>query len=207
MVARKISSHLKKKYDPLIDDRDGKDCFYCEKSFPTARLGFLKFKIDKNMKKVYDHLNNDRKDNRLENLVHAHSICNEQKKLNQAWINKAKSKLRDNERSADIPVAHAGTDKETATETDSNAIFCEIVLKSLQYHLQPNGQLPARTEQVMHKEFLDLVAGKAYKITGHASQNTMRRIVDMFCTTEYQYIKVKNEERRFIIRLRTEEEY
>lgn len=207
MVAKKLSSHLKRLYDPQIDDRDGKDCFYCEKSFPSKVVNFITMSIDKNMEKEFDHLNNDDTDNRLENLVHAHRICNKHKMQNTSWIQKAKAKLRDNERSARIPVSHANTDKETATETDSNAIFCEIVLKELAYYLQPNGQVSARTEELMHKEFLDLVAGKAYKITGHASQNTMRRIVDMFCTKEYPYVKEKNDEKRFIIRLRREEEF
>jgi len=188
LVAKKISQHIKRKFDPLIDDRDGKDCFYCEKPFPTKKLGILSFPIDKNLAKEYDHLNNDKTDNRLENLVHAHRICNQQKKHSNKLIMKAKAKLRDNERSAEIPVSHANTDKETATETDSNAIFCEIALKSLADHLQPKGQLPAKTDELMYKEFLDLIAGKAYKITGHASQNTFRRIVDMFCTVDYPYV-------------------
>lgn len=207
MVAKRLSTFLKSKYIPIIEDRDGTDCFYCEKSFPTKKLGFLSFPVDKNMKRVFDHLDNDRKHNDVTNLVFAHSSCNQNKKNNQAWINKAKAKLRDNEKSADIPISHAGTDKETTTETDSNAVFCEIALVAMQEFLQPNGQTPAKTEQIMFKEFLDLLSGRAYKIVGHASQITFRRIVDMFCTAEYQYIKVKNEQKRFIIRLRKEEEY
>jgi len=207
MVAKRLSTFLKTKYIPIIEDRDGKDCFYCEKPFPTKKLGFLSFPVDKKMKRVFDHLDNDRTHNDVTNLVLAHSICNQQKKNNQALINKAKAKLRDNERSADIPVSHAGTDKETTTETDSNAVFCEIALVGLQEFLQPNGQIPAKTEQLMFKEFLDLLSGRAYKIVGHASQITFRRIIDMFCTTGYQYIKEKNEQKRFIIRLRKEDEY
>ncbi len=206
-MSNKISQHIKRKFDPLIDDRDGKDCFYCEKPFPTKKLGILSFPIDKNLSKEYDHLNNDKTDNRLENLVHAHRLCNNQKRHSNKMIMKAKAKLRDNERSAEIPVSHANTDKETATETDSNAIFCEIALKALADNLQSNDKISAKTDELMFKEFLDLISGKAYKITGHASQNTMRRIVDMFCTSEYPYVKDKNQAKRFIIRLRKEDEY
>jgi len=35
----------------------------------------------------------------------------------------------------------------------------------------------------------------------------MRRIVDVFLTPEFQYIKEKDEVRRWVIRLRKEEEY
>jgi len=206
-VAKRLSTFLKRKYEPIISDRDGKDCFYCEKPFPTKQIKNILFPIDKKMKRVFDHLNNDRTYNDVVNLVFAHSICNQQKKNNQSWISKAKAKLRDNERSADIPISHAGTDKETTTETDSNAVFCEIALKTLSEYLQPNGHIPAKTEEVMFKEFLDLVCAKAYKMVGHASQITMRRIVDMFCTKEFSYIKEKNQQKKYIIRLRKEDEY
>lgn len=207
LVAKRLSTFLKRKYEPTIFDRDGKDCFYCEKPFPTKKLGIISFSTDKRMKRVFDHLNNDRSYNDVVNLVFAHSICNQQKKNNPAWISKAKTKLRDNEMSAEVPISHAGTDKETTTETDSNAVFCEIALKTLSYYLQPNGDIPAKTEQVIFKEFLDLVCAKCYKLVGHASQITMRRIVDMFCTKEFPYLKEKNEQKKYIIRLRKEEEY
>jgi hypothetical protein len=207
LVAKKLSVHLKRKYSPMIDDRDGTNCFYCDKAFPTKKIKNILFPIDKNLSKEFDHLNNDRTDNRFENLVHAHRICNRQKSKNNDWIYKAKAKLRDNEKSADFPIAHAGTDKVTSSETDSNSVYCEVILKTLGQHLHPIGNLPARNQFVFRKEFLDLVAGKAYKLTGHASQITMGRILDMFCTSEYSYIKQKDESRKWIVRLRKEEEY
>lgn len=194
---------MKIKREPIILSRDGENCFYCEKPFPTKFLGVIKFPFDRNMERVYDHLSNDPTDNRVENLVFAHSICNQQKKNNQAWINKAKTKLRDNEKSSDIPIAHAGTDKETSTETDSNNVFCEIALTSLAEYLQPNNDNPPKKQFINRKEFLDETAGKAYKVVGHASQITLARIVDMFCTKQFRYIKERDAQRKWIIRLRT----
>jgi len=207
LVAKKLSVHLKKSYEPLIQDRDGKNCFYCDKAFPTKRLGIISFPIDKNLIKEFDHLNNDRTDNRVENLVLAHRICNRQKSKNNEWVFKAKSKLRDNELSADVPIAHAGGDKETSSEIDTNNVFADVILKTLAYYLLPMESNQPRNKFVFRKEFLDLVAGKAYKIVGHASQVTMGRILDMFCTGEYPYIKEKDETRKWIIRVRKPEEY
>lgn len=191
----------------MIDDRDGKNCFYCEQPFQHKLMDIITLSIDDNPKE-FEHLNNDEEDNRLENLVHAHKLCNQRKKQGFIeWENKARKKLRDNERSANIPTSHAGTDKETATETDTNAIFAEIVLKELADYLMPKSNGESLRKEIPLKEFLDLVAGKGYKICGHASQNTMRRIIDMFCTTEFPYIKEKNKDtKRTIIRLRTEDD-
>ena len=206
MVAKALSTFLKTKYKPMIQQRDGMNCFYCDKPFQSKLMSMITLSVNADTE-VFDHLNNDATDNRPENLVLAHSVCNEHKKNNNEWIVKAKQKLRDNERSANIPIAHAGTDKETATETDTNAIFAEIVLKELADKLLPKNNGVSLKEELPLKEFLDLVSAKGYKICGHASQNTMRRIVDMFCTTEFPYIKEKNESKRSVIRLRSEKEY
>ena len=206
MVAKKLSTYLKKLYNPIIEQRDGPNCFYCGNPFQHRLLDIITLSEDTN-KRVFDHLNDDEEDNRVENLVHAHDLCNQRKIHHQDWIRKAKQKLRDNERSSIIPVSHANTDKETATETDTNAIFCEIVLKDLANYLLPKANGEALRNEIPLKEFLDLVSGKGHKICGHASQNTMRRIVDMFCTTEFPYIKEKNRDtKKTIIRLRTEDD-
>lgn len=206
MVAKKLSSHMKKSMSPQIDARDGIDCFYCEKGFQHKLMNLIQMSKNDNPKE-FDHLNNDETDNRFENLVHGHRLCNQRKKLGfREWEIKAKRKLKDNERSANIPTSHANTDKETATETDTNSIFSEIMLKELAYYLQPQKNGEARKTEIPKKEFLDYVAGKGYKQVGHASQNSMGRILDMFCTSEFPYIKEKNENKQYVIRLRTDED-
>lgn len=198
MVAKKLSTFLKTKYLPIILERDGNNCFYCGGSFPNK----FQETFQPGKTREFDHLNNNEEDNRLENLCLAHRVCNQHKINNQSWINKARKKLRENERLAQIPEAHADTDKETPTETDTNAIFAEIVRKELSDRLLPHGDNPPVETEILYKEFLDLCAAKGYKKTGHASQNTFRRIVDMFVTSEFPYMKVKNSDKKFIIILR-----
>lgn len=202
----RLTQYWKNKWKPIIEQRDSKNCFYCDKPFQHKLMDIITLSEQRN-EQVFDHLNNDEDDTRVENVVLAHSLCNQRKKNNNEWIIKAKQKLRDNERSSNIPVSHAGTDKETATETDTNAIFADIVLKELADRLMPKSNGEPRQDEIELKEFLDLVSGKGYKMCGHASQNTMRRIVDMFCTTEFPYVKEKNASKRSVIRLRSKDEY
>ena len=184
------------------------DFNFCTERAKKQQVGAIQVPTDTNLIKEYDHLNNDQTDNRLENLVHAHRICNRQKMLNNIWIIKAKTKLRDNERSAIVlPIAHTDTDRDITVETETNNIFAVITSQTLSYYLQRDGDNPPRAEFVSEKKFLDLVTAKAYKITGHASQVTMRRVLDMFCTPEFQYVKQRDEKWHWIIRLRHDDEY
>jgi len=71
---KNLSIGLKKEYLPILLKRDnGFTCFYCG----------CELKIDSF---VYDHLNNNRSDNRLENIVLACVSCNNKKPFNQAIV-------------------------------------------------------------------------------------------------------------------------
>jgi len=76
---------MKRDWFHLIEERDkGFCCFYCRNSLSLTRF-------------VYDHLNDNRKDNRIENVVHACYTCNNKKKYNFDMQLLAKQKLEDNE--------------------------------------------------------------------------------------------------------------
>lgn len=204
MVAKKLSSYLKKIFSPQIDERDGRDCFYCEQPFQSRLQSIISLSQDDNPQE-YDHLNNDDTDNRLENLVKAHRLCNQRKK--QGWKEfemKARTKLRDNERSANIP--QRISDKVTPTEIDTNELFTAIAVKELAFWLIPQKNGEARKQTLPRKEFKDYLTGKGIKEVGHASQNTFDRILDALCTKEFYYIKEKDENKKWIIRLRTPED-
>ena len=112
--------------------------FYCEEPFPPRIIQ----RVDKRKKRVFDHLNDDATDNRCENLCFAHSICNEQKKYKPFWVAKAKKQLKENVRDANIEtISHGGSDKETGTEIDTNAIYYEIAIKYLKDNLNPQGRI------------------------------------------------------------------
>lgn len=191
MVAKKLSSWHKAKYTPIILDRDGSNCFYCEDPFPAIIIQ----KVDKKKARVFDHLNNDPTDNRPENLCFAHSICNEQKKYKTEWIVKAKKHLRENVKESNLEVvSHANSDKETGTEIDTNAIYYEIAIKYLTDELNPRGDEPPENAQIDFKNAMDVISARVRKRVGHSSQNTARRILDVLSCGEDSWLKVKDDE-------------
>lgn len=207
MGSKTLSTFLKKKYKPEIEDRDGKDCFYCEQPFEHLLMSIIRLNDNDNPQE-FDHLNNDTSYNDIANLVLAHKLCNIRKKTNNDWIIKAKKKLLENQRSARMPTSHAGSDKETATETDTNAIFIEIALFELNKWLKeiPKGEDTPRKEFIPRKEFKDLITAKGIKECGHGSQNSFDRILDALTTKEFFYIKEKDKQKKWIIRLRTKDD-
>jgi len=87
-----ITQNKKAKFTPLIMERDYPNkeepfCLFCEGGFVETH---------KHYKRVWEHLNNDENDSRLENLVWAHSICNQQKKNDADMQIKANEKLKKN---------------------------------------------------------------------------------------------------------------
>lgn len=209
MVAKKMSQWHKDHYIPKIIERDGDLCFLCDGEFekPDSRLMSI-LRKDKPNPPVIHHLNNDESDNRLENWVRGHELCNQRMKFHPPteWVAKCLRKLRDNEKSA-IPTSHANNDKETHYETDTNSIFAKIVTDTLHKKLVPNeDDSKPKPYSIDQSDFLDLVTGKGYKIVGHASQKTMERILKMFCTSEFRFIREKNKQKTWTIRLRTDEE-
>jgi len=76
---------MKKDWFDLIIKRDvGFRCFYCKKTLSLTHF-------------VHEHLNDKRKDNRIENIVHACFTCNNKKKNDFDMQLLAKEKLEENE--------------------------------------------------------------------------------------------------------------
>ena len=76
---------MKQDWFNFIIKRDGGFiCFYCKKTLSLTHF-------------VHEHLNDNRKDNRIENIVHACSTCNNKKKNDFDMQLSAKDKLTENE--------------------------------------------------------------------------------------------------------------
>ena len=85
MTLKHLTSKMKRDWIELIIQRDGGfNCFYCKKTLSLTHF-------------VYEHLNDNRKDNRIENVVHACYTCNNKKKDSIEMQLVAQEKLRDNE--------------------------------------------------------------------------------------------------------------
>ena len=196
MTTKQLTATQKVKYLAIITERDGDVCFYCKMPFvPQVPKWSLEF----------DHLNCNREDNRIENLVITHQECNQKKKYDSDMQILAREKLKENENSGSLgegeeerkSVIHT----ETNMEIDSNIEFARITEEFLTERLKSRqGKLPAETE-LDSKETMDTIAYLCRKETGHGSQNTIRRIIDEFCCPLGDFEKIKKKG-RFVIRLR-----
>ena len=84
-MEKHLTQYLKTKYFPLLIKRDGGFiCGYCKEGLETN-------------KHVFEHLNDNREDNRIENIVLACNSCNNKKPHDNTMQEIAIQKLRENE--------------------------------------------------------------------------------------------------------------
>ena len=90
----RLSIYKLNKYLPLILIRDGHDCLYCKR------------RIDGDF--VYEHLDDEPSNNRIENIIIAHKNCNKEKEHNKEYKKMAIEKLEANMEAN----SHPGTKKQ-----------------------------------------------------------------------------------------------
>ena len=195
MSKTRISHKQKIHSFPLIIKRDGNICIYCEKGFTKNRIVLT---LNPSQKRVWEHLNNDEYDNRLENLAFAHEGCNYKKKTDPDMQIKAMEKLKKNEQDAELTESHLDTLKETTAEMDSNAEGLKMTLNYLREQLEPRGNNPPYESELRVKEVCDLLAGRMFKMIGHGSQESIRRHIDILTTSDWEFQKYKDEGRWYI---------
>ena len=100
---RTLTTAKKLKLLPLLIERDGFLCFYCKKKF-------------KGNEYIYEHLNNNRADNRPENIVLSHQKCNIEKIDNIGYILESQEKLKKNEETLFLGENSVRTDVGVPTE-------------------------------------------------------------------------------------------
>ncbi|MBT4328100.1 MAG: hypothetical protein HOD60_14540 [Candidatus Nitrosopelagicus sp.] len=189
VITKQLTTNKRVKALPIIIKRDGNVCFYCLMGFEP--------KVER-WKREFDHLNNDNSDHRIENLVLAHKECNNKKKWDSDWQIKAHAKLDDNTKNGYVGVREKNPHIETSEEIDSNREFSKITSEYLIENLLPHkGNLPIE-EKIDFKMCLDTITLRCHKLYGHASQNTIRRILDMFCCSEGDFEKIKQNGRWMI---------
>ena len=129
----RLSSRMKISYYPFLVKRDGNRCFYCMESFS-----------DQNTYE-YDHLNNNPKDSRPENLVLSHHSCNVKKKYSELWLEKALGKIRINESSkyvCGVQADHIGIEEPLTSSQRINKTLTEVTKIFLNEHTMNNQSIP-----------------------------------------------------------------
>ena len=170
-----------RKYKLYIDrgckERDGDNCLYC-----TKPLG---------KKYIQEHLNNNRKDNRLENFALAHQHCNVDKIHNTDYDLIAQAKLKENEQSLFIPT------EDNAPEEAST----EIKIAKTNFEIQEQYVL----EKTLTDGFItwhDALYGATYKckkLTSYGSVQCTRNNLYTLTSLEAPFMKTKDKNKKPII--------
>ncbi len=177
-----LSTKQKSEYLNLLIKRDGGfKCLYCKKQL----------KIDSF---IYEHLNNDREDNRIENLVLACQSCNVKKANDYDMQIIAQEKLKNNEdrnfvgerKYEDV------SSREVSTEIDINVTNFDITKQFLLERIHTDGSI----------EYTDVLNSIAYlckEKTGHGSQQSIRNYIATLASSVGPFMIIKNENKKRLI--------
>lgn len=182
-MAKHITSKQKLEYLLLLIERDGGwNCYYCKQSltFQSTRL---------------EHLNNNRNDNRLENLVLACQSCNIKKISDCDYRIMATNKLQKNEDEfflrARISVS-GNISKEASTEIEINTSNFEITERYLSESIAANGS-------VEYSDALNSCVYLCKKTTGHGSQQSVRNYFATLTSSVGLFEIIRDDAKRKVI--------
>ena len=175
-MIKQLSQKQKINFSKWCKQRDGDVCFFCEK--PLGK------------KHVLDHLNNARKDNRLENFVNAHQACNVAKAFNIDYQVKADEKLKQNEQALFIPKEN--NDPEATTEIKISQNNFEITEQYITEKIVTDGNI------LWH----DALYGSVYQCktkTRYGSPQCARNYLFILTCPEAPFMRTKNEKGKSVI--------
>jgi len=175
-LTKQVSQKGKIRISRHCRQRDGNDCIYCEKLLGKSC--------------VLDHLNNDRKDNRLENFVNAHQTCNVAKAFNIDYQIKASEKLKQNEQVLFIPKEY--DEPEASTEIKISQNNFSITEQYINEKIITDGSI----------SWHDALYGSVYQCktkTGYGSPQCARNYLYTLTSNEAPFMRTKNEEGKSII--------
>ncbi|WP_428323711.1 hypothetical protein [Nitrosopumilus sp.] len=170
LLLQTLTVALKQKYfEKIIERDDGFYCFYCK-----TKLELEKF--------VYEHLNDNRADNRLENIVFACYSCNNKKTSSESLKEIALAKLKDNE--GNVLCVREFEESETASvEINLNRLGMKMTQEFLE-------------EKFQHSDSIDKIDAKRcialrmYNKIGSGSESTISKHLNAFCCSEGKYEQV-----------------
>jgi len=172
----------KEKYLPQIMARDGGFvCFYCKQKLSMKNMSF-------------DHLDNNRTHNNIENIVICHQSCNI-KKINYAeYQSMAKDKLKLNEEEFSVRVknTHKNTHHDYTSEIGINIGTYDLVESYLKNEITTDG----------HVSFNDALYSIVYlckQKIGHGSEPAVRRHLNTLTSSVAPYKITRNHSNEKII--------
>jgi len=186
-MSKRLSYSQKRMYLELLIKRDGGyRCFYCEKKF------------GKEEHPIFEHLNNNSTDNRLDNLVLSHQSCNIKKIDDVELSRKADEKLEQNQR--EIYVGEKDLNKILSKNSSKTELPKEIDINTKNYDVVRN-YLDEQTQSLESIEFKDTLNSCVYlcKVkTGHGSHQCVRNYIHSLTSSVGPYELIKEGKKRLI---------
>lgn len=183
-----LTKRLKTIFLPLIIRRDGGfNCWYCKKPL------FL-------FKYIFEHLNNNRRDNRLENLVLACDSCNNKKTHDLVMKQKALQKLTQNEESNFLRERKFLIDeltKEVSAEIEINVANDGITKHFITERVY-------RDNYILFSEALHCSVYLCKEKTGHGSHQSVRNYIKTLTCEIAPFKIIRDENKKKIIVKRVE---
>ncbi|MBT4327567.1 MAG: HNH endonuclease [Candidatus Nitrosopelagicus sp.] len=174
-----LTSKMKQDWFEYIIKRDGGfRCFYCKKTLSLTNF-------------VHDHLNDNRKDNRIENIVHACYTCNNKKKFNFDMLLSAKDKLNENEIGNSMRERISLKPRELK-ELDISKENYEIAEDYITKQVDVNGYIKV-------KETKNSIAYLCRTANGTGSPQAVSNYISTLTSTEAPFEIIKNEDGEKII--------
>jgi len=183
-----LTKRLKIKYLPELLKRDGGfRCFYCIKDLDIRSY-------------INEHLNNDRTDNRKENIVLACHTCNNKKPNNSSLQLKAIQKLKNNERNfmSEREISGEIQTQEASTEIEINVSNYDIVNQFIGEVVNTDGSIPLKVA-------INSGAYLCKEKTGHGATQTVRNYIEMLVSDVGPFRIIRDETKKKVIIKRTDE--
>jgi hypothetical protein len=165
----KMNTHLLK--------RDGPNCLYCEKPVPNDDCEM-------------EHLDNNKNNLELWNIIRCHEKCNKEKRNNIEYEVKAKDKLDRNQARIYYPIEDTA-ERSNSPEIEHNTNCNQLVKKHLSEQTKLHGKLE-------YKATSDSIAYHAMEKFGHSSQVSINRIIDAYCSEVAPFMVIKENGKRYI---------
>lgn len=178
-MIRQLSATKKVEYLPILYSRQGGKCLYCQERFDDFKDA------------VFDHLNNDRGDNRLENLCLVHQRCNIKKATNIDYQIIANEQLKKNEDAvlSERKKIEDATGLDAGTEININVNNYNIAEQFLRERIQADGSIE-------FSEALDSIVYLCKNRTGHGSHQAARNYLKTLVSPLAPFMISKDEKTR-----------
>ena len=177
---KNLSAVSKIKYFPLLIKRDkGFKCFYCDVTLKYSSY-------------IHDHLNDNRSDNRFENIVLACQSCNNKKLSDKIMQDKAMQKLKQNEESNFVRERICENLGETSAEIEINTKNFDIVEEYLTSEVNLRGTID-------YSSALNSCVYVCRQKTDHGSQQCVRNYISSLTSEVAPFVVVRDENKKKVI--------